>query len=248
MPDAPDRSWLTAHPIAHRGLHDGNRDIVENSLPAFALAVERGWPIELDVRLLADGSVAVFHDATLRRLLGEERPVRTLSRTDLPSLVLPGHGGTVPTLDETLELVAGRVPVVVECKPLRRGSARLAAAVAALLDDYTGEAAVLSFDPRLPGWFARHSPDRLRGLNMGAGIPLASRLLDGRRAGSYADPHFVGYPVERLPSPATERLRGGGVPVLAFTVRSGTQQRTARAHADGMFVEAWHREDPVQLP
>jgi glycerophosphoryl diester phosphodiesterase len=235
--------WLTGSPIAHRGLHDGNRRCAENSLPAFAAAVERGWPIELDVRLIGDGTVAVLHDADLRRVAGDARPLRALGADDLASIALPGGSGPVPTLRQVLDLVAGRVPLVVELKPQSRG-ARLAAAVAAVLDGYQGEAAVLSFDPRLVAWFARRAPDRPRGLNTGGSLPLA-RLLDRRAPLRVARPHFLGHGVQRLPSPLTRRVRAEGLPVIAFTVRTGAEQRLAEAHADGMFVETWRTDDPV---
>jgi glycerophosphoryl diester phosphodiesterase len=247
MTDGLDTSWLTAAPIAHRGLHDDNRQVAENSLLAFALAVERGWPIELDVRLLGDGTVAVVHDADLRRVAGVQRPLRALGAADLAEVALVGESGVIPTLPQVLDLVAGRVPLIVELKPQPRGS-RLAAAVDAVLSGYRGEAAVLSFDPRLVAWFARRRPGRLRGLNAGAGVPLAGGLLDGDTSLRFARPHFVGFAVERLPAPLTVRIRARGRPVLAYTVRSGAQQRIAEAHADGMFVEVWRTDDPVDLP
>jgi glycerophosphoryl diester phosphodiesterase len=247
MDAAPDASWLTATPIAHRGLHDGNVEVAENSLPAFELAVARGWAIELDVRLLGDGTPAVVHDGDLRRLTGDERPLRALGREDLRSVALPGDSGPVPTLDEVLDLVAGRVPLVVEMKPQPRGTL-LATAVAAALAGYRGEAAALSFDPRLVGWFARREPGRLRGLNGGAGVPVAGGLLDSRVALRLARPHFLGFAVERLPAPLPARLREAGTPVLAYTIRTGAQQRVAETHADGMFVEVWGHCDPVRLP
>ena len=63
---APD--WLTARPIAHRGLHDRAASRPENTLAAARAAVAGGFAIECDVQLSADGEAMVFHDAALGRL------------------------------------------------------------------------------------------------------------------------------------------------------------------------------------
>jgi glycerophosphoryl diester phosphodiesterase len=239
-------TWLTAAPIAHRGVHDDNVDIAENSIPAFRAAIDRGWPIELDVRLLGDGTPVVFHDANLRRLCGIDRSLRTVVADDLRHLRLPGGCGPIPTLPEALAAVAGAVPVIVECKPHGRRGAVLSRVVHEALAGYHGTAAVLSFDPRIVSWFARREPRRPRGVNGGAlPIPL-DRLFLAQPIP--LRPHFVGFRVERLPSPVTARLRQRGLPVLAFTVRTRTQQRIAEQHADGMFLEVWDRVDPVLVP
>lgn len=244
MSATPDGSWLTASPIAHRGLHDDNVDVAENSLPAFELAIERRWTIELDVRLLGDGTPVVFHDATLLRLCGIDRPLRRMARSDLDEVSLP-DGTRIPTLAAALQAVAGAVPVIVECKPQGRRSEALASAVHDTLASVAGPTAVLSFDPRIVSWFARREPGRLRGLNAGALPATVDRLVLGR--GRQGQPHFTGFPVAALPSALSTRLRGRGVPVLAYTVRTGAEQVIAEQHADGMFVELWNTVDPVRI-
>ena len=112
----PVPRWLTATPIAHRGLH-ALPDAPENSLAAFAAAVDAGYPIELDVRLLADGRVAVFHDHDLVRLTGVTGPLEARSAGDLRPLRLLGTDERIPLLPEVLDRVAGRIPLLVEIKP-----------------------------------------------------------------------------------------------------------------------------------
>jgi glycerophosphoryl diester phosphodiesterase len=82
--------WLVRIPIAHRGLHDVSRGVIENSLPAFWAASRAGYPVELDVRLLADGEIVVFHDRTLDRLTNEVGPIASRTSRDLRNVFLSG--------------------------------------------------------------------------------------------------------------------------------------------------------------
>jgi glycerophosphoryl diester phosphodiesterase len=236
--------WLRT-PIAHRGLHDANRSIPENSLAAFAAAADAGLPIELDVRLSADGAVVVHHDTTLRRLCDVPLAVARATLAELRSHPLAGTDEVTPTLTEVLDLVAGRVGVVVELKPVARGGSQLCAGVAEVLAACGRPTTVHSFDPRLVRWFARHAPDVVRGQAAGADEPpaLVRRYLDAMVARRDVD--YVVYSLARITDPGVAALRARGVPVLAYTVRTGTDMARARAHADGAFVESWDRDDPV---
>ena len=111
-----DLSWLTARPIAHRGLHDGNKAVWENTLTAFSRAVEKNYAIECDVLISKDGVPVVLHDADLRRLTGSEGKVCDKTAAQLRKLKVGGTGDHVPSLSEMLDLVKGRVPLVIELK------------------------------------------------------------------------------------------------------------------------------------
>lgn len=95
------KTWLVETPIAHRGLHDKN--IPENSLGAFAKAIEKGFAIELDVQLLADNTVVVFHDDSLARMTGNDGYIKYLNKEDLKALKLKGTKESIPTLKEVLD-------------------------------------------------------------------------------------------------------------------------------------------------
>lgn len=144
---------------AHRGLHGGG--VPENSLPAFAAAVERGCGIELDIQLSRDGEVMVFHDAGLLRMTGCDRRLSELTRAELSALRLAGTEERIPTLGEVLRLVDGRVALLVELKGTKKSTA-LCDAAAELLRDYRGAWCCESFNPLLvrgmhrcvPGVFA----------------------------------------------------------------------------------------------
>ncbi len=148
--------------FAHRGLHDGNRTVAENSLASFRRAIEEGYGIELDVRPLGCGGLVVFHDRDLSRVCGLGRPLERLDMHRLGECRLPG-GERIPTLEDVLALVRGRVPLLVEIKaegPYARPGrmAWLCRQVAQRLDKYSGLVAVQSFHPGVLAWFAKHRP------------------------------------------------------------------------------------------
>ena len=161
-------------PYAHRGLWGG--EIPENSLAAFALAAEKGYAIELDVQLSADGEVMVFHDYTLDRMCGVQGKLSERTAAELSTLALSGTDETIPTLRQVLEVVAGRVPLLVELKGESTQNG-VCAPVAALLDDYHGAYCVESFNPILLGWWKKNRPQVVRGL-------LVTDLLRSKREGS----------------------------------------------------------------
>jgi len=135
---------FTKYKYAHRGLHSDG--VPENSLAAFEAAVERGFAIELDVRLSKDGVLVVFHDDTLTRVCGIEERVDAYTAEELSKIPLLGTGECVPTFDEVLALVDGKVPLLVEIKE-DGGDDRVSIAAANRLKSYTGPFVVESFNP-----------------------------------------------------------------------------------------------------
>lgn len=157
----PDMSRLRCD-YAHRGLHgDG---IPENSLPAFDLAASHGYGIELDVQLSSDGVIMVFHDGTLIRMTGQEGKLCEYTCAELQSMHLGESGEVIPTFDQVLDTVGGRVPLLIELKgESAGGNAALCEKLAARLDGYAGDFCIESFNPMLLRWFKRNRPDIVRG-------------------------------------------------------------------------------------
>ena len=166
--------------FAHRGLHDLGMGIAENSLPAFERACRYGFGIELDVRLSKEGTPHVFHDATLKRVCGIKKQLSELSDRDLRAARLFSTDERIPTLAEMLDLIGGRVPLLVELK--NDGNPKpFAKTVSAMLAEYKGFHLVQSFDPRLLREYSRRSPDTPCGL-------LATRLREnGEKIGRIID-------------------------------------------------------------
>ena len=129
---------------AHRGLHD--ETIPENSLAAFARAVEMGFGIELDVRRSADGELVVFHDDSLERMVGCHGSTRDFTAKELSAMSLAGTKEGIPTLNQVLKLVDGKVPLLIEIKE-NAVEKDIAAETAELLRGYRGAYIVESFNP-----------------------------------------------------------------------------------------------------
>ena len=153
------RQWR----YAHRGLHDKEKGIPENSMAAFKRAAANGFGAELDVHLMKDGTLAVIHDASLLRTAGADVLIEDLTAADLENYRLEGTEQRIPLLEEVLPLFAGRAPVIVELKAERGNAEALAAAVCSVLDKSKAETMVESFDPRCLMWLWQNRPDIVRG-------------------------------------------------------------------------------------
>lgn len=151
---------LLSTDYAHRGLWDKNHP--ENSLGAAALAVRYGYGIELDVRLSADGKIVVFHDESLLRMCGVDKKVSACKLAELKQMRLLNTRYTIPTLDELLDAVDGRVPLLIEIKGEGKQE-KLCRALAERLDTYGGSFAIQSFSPLHLGWFKSYRPRFARG-------------------------------------------------------------------------------------
>lgn len=229
--------WLGTWRYAHRGLHGPG--VAENSPGAFALAIEAGLGIECDIQRSADNRAMVFHDWTLERLTGAEGPTEARSAAELAGLTLLDTGECIPPLAQVLAQVAGRVPLLIEIKSRReRQPAPVCLAVRRELDGYTGLHAVMSFDPRVGRWFARHSPRTVRGLVVSEEGKRGWRGAWERHSALWhARPDFLAYDVRDLPSRFAAARRRRGLPVLTWTVRTAEAAQVAAAHADAPIAE-----------
>lgn len=146
---------------AHRGLH--GEGTPENSLKAFRRAVENNYGAELDIHLLKDGSLAVFHDSTLKRMTGAEGKVADLTADELGNYRLLDTEETIPLFSQVLEVFAGKTPLIVELKTDGDNAAALCQVACRMLDEYQGLYCLESFDPRCIHWLKKNRPDLVRG-------------------------------------------------------------------------------------
>ena len=245
-------------PIAHRGLHDASAGIIENSAPAFTAAIAKGYGIECDLRPAADGTPIVFHDETLERLVDGAGPVAALPPAALTALAYRSArdvGTRIITLADLIDLVDGRVPLLVEIKSewappdpaFMSRIARLAMAGAA-----RGPLALMSFDPAVVAAQRQLAPAVPRGIVSGvyrgdgwwldkldaARAERLTHLLESRPAA----PHFYAYHVAALPTPVTRFVRETlGLALFAWTVRTAAERAVAARFADAPIFEG----DPV---
>ena len=202
-------------------------------MAAFRAALDIGAGIECDVRLSGDGQVMVFHDHDLRRLCASALAVESTSATVLASQKLFDSGEHIPRLAELLELVAGRVPLLIEVKCRGGNAARVTAAVAAELKAYSGPVGVMSFEPSVGRWLARHEPELRRGLV----ISERAGALDRWRSIRASSPHFLAVDFGALARPWAQKARRNRW-VYSWTIRSPIQRQTGEIHADALIWES----------
>lgn len=238
-------------PIAHRGLHDVKHGIVENTQPAFEAAIAGGYGIECDIRPMQGGHPVVFHDEKLGRLVKSNKAVADLTTADLKSLRHRIGDAPIMTLAGLLELVRGRVPLFVEIKSeWDPPDTRFMANIAAIVSQYKGPLAFLSFDPAVLVAMRKLTPEIPRGIDSGRytgagwwlrkigkarGADLRNLLESGP-----VDPAFYAYQVDALPTPVTEYARRvADIPVVSWTVRTAKQRRIAEKWSDAMIFEGF---------
>jgi glycerophosphoryl diester phosphodiesterase len=244
---APD--WLTARPIAHRGLHDRTRGIIENTSSAAAAAVAGRFGIEVDLQLTADGEAMVHHDDELGRLTDGSGNLVDMTAAQLKQVAFRNTADRMMTLTDLCTLVAGRVPLVLEVKSRFNGDRRLVTRMAQVLAAYTGPVVAMSFDPDQVMALRELAPSLPRGI-------IAQRSYDDAdwtdltkaqrdemlnlRHGFRTQPHFVAYWIEQLPAPAPWIARHiFGCPLLTWTVRTPAQRTRAARFADQMIFEGF---------
>jgi glycerophosphoryl diester phosphodiesterase len=239
--------WLTARPIAHRGLHDAAGGVIENTASAFTAAIAGGYGIETDLQISADGEVMVHHDDALGRLTSGTGRLADLSAAEIKAVRFKASPDRILTLGELCELVAGRATLVLELKSHFDGDRRLVQRTAAVLANYAGPAAVMSFDPALIETVRRVAPGLPRGIvaerhyadHEWDRMPPAEKwrmahLLHALRT----RPQFVAYGIKDLPAAAPLIARWiFGLPLLTWAVRSDDDQRSAMRWADQMIFE-----------
>lgn len=239
--------WLIERPVAHRGLH-GN-GLIENTLGACRAAMEAGYANEVDIQLTADNEVVVFHDDTLDRLTDATGPLAARTLAELKQVAIRGSNERIPTLQELLDTVAGRTPLVIELKSNWDGSDRLAARTAEILRGYKGPAAVMSFDPQVVMALRKHAPGLTRGIVAEryyddpewAPLGAARKFQFGNLLHIHRTrPHFVAYSVRDLPAFAPLAARYIlGMKLLTWTVRTDAERARARRWANQMIFEGF---------
>ncbi|PNG27097.1 glycerophosphodiester phosphodiesterase family protein [Methylocella silvestris] len=245
--DAP--AWLTARPIAHRGLHCIARGVVENSIAAAEAAIAKACAIECDLELAGDGEAVVFHDETLDRLTFTEGRVARFSSAELETVAFRGANARIRTLPAFLAAVAGRTPLVIEIKSRFDGDFRLPERALEALSSYAGPAALKSFDPVIVAFLRARRPGRPVGLIAQAHFTAADWphlsvkqrvCLEAFTDFALARPDFLSWNVADLPHAAPQLCRHSlGLPVMTWTVRTDEERRRAAHFADQIIFEGF---------
>jgi glycerophosphoryl diester phosphodiesterase len=241
--------WLTARPVAHRGLHDAARGIIENMPGAAQAAISGNFSIECDIQLTADGEAMVHHDDALGRLTDGSGALLGMTAAQLKAVPFKGTPERMMSLGDLCALVQGRVPLVIEVKSHFDGDRKLVTRMAQVLACYCGPAVGMSFDPDQVLALRDLMPARPRGIiaersydetDWPEATPAQRRGMLHLRHAFHTRPHFVAYWVDELPAPAPWIARNiFGLPLLTWTVRTAEQRERAARYADQMIFEGF---------
>ena len=235
-------------PLAHRSLHDVSDGRPENSRAGIRAAIAAGYGIEIDLQLSSDDQAMVFHDYDLARLTGTSGPLRLRTANDLSKMTLTGGDEGIPTLQAVLQLVRGKVPLLIEIKDqdgaMGTNIGTLERATSDAIAAYSGPVAVMSYNPNSVAEMARLAPDVARGLVTRAYDPKVEvlpvavcdhlrEIPDFDRVGAA----FISHEMADLQRPRVAALLNAGAHVLCWTVRSPEQEEQARKVAENITFE-----------
>ncbi|MFJ6325460.1 MULTISPECIES: glycerophosphodiester phosphodiesterase [unclassified Rhizobium] len=229
-------AWLTERPVAHRGYHDMNKEVWENTLSAFSRAIEAGFAIECDLHYASDGVPVVFHDDDLQRVCNLPGEVRDRTSAELGLLSIGGTKDKIPTLKQLLQLCDGKVPLVLELKGREGDDEGFAEAVLEVLEGYKGHVSLMSFDH----WLLKD----LKALGSPYPVGLTA---EGNKPETFFQHDeamqlgldFISYFFGHLPNPFITAQRQRGIPVITWTVRDEAARKHTFANADQMTFEGF---------
>lgn len=240
--------FIAKLPIAHRGLHNAELNIIENSRGSVMAAIEHGYAIEIDVQLTKDEQAIVFHDENLNRLINNEGNVVDFTLSELCKMTYIANGEKIISFARLLEIVDGKVPLIVEVKSLANNIGPLEKHIAELMKNYQGDICIMSFNPFTVKEFKRIAPHIVRG------IVAEYNMLPAKWPGTNAllrfifkhllhwpltQPHFISYHVHELPTLSVKVARFFGKPVITWTVKSPKDAEHSNKYADQITFEQY---------
>lgn len=235
-----DLEFLKQNLIAHRGMYNIKKGIPENSLKAFEKAIKNNYIIELDLHILKDKSVIVFHDDNLKRMTGINKNIKDVTYDEIKNLKLQNTDNHIPLLKEVLNLVNGKVPIIIELKyDVRCGA--LEDKAMEILKKYKGKYVVKSFNPFSVYWLRKKYPKVIRG-QLACGFEndkiniIKKFLLKNMIFNSITKPDFVSYDINSLPNKKVEKYRKDNL-VLGWTIKNKSDLEKAKKYCDNFICE-----------
>ena len=227
--------------IAHRGIHIPNTNYVENSMPAFQKALEMNYPIELDIHITKDHELVVIHDSNLKRSTGIEKLVENCTLKELKELRLFKTDNCIPTLNEVLELIEGKVPLIIEIKNEGKIGI-LENKLMEILQNYTGEFIIESFNPLVLLWLKKHAKNVIRGQLSAKNIKeIKSHLLRyllGKMIFNFiTEPHFIAYYIKDIDKKIYLKCQRKKQFLIAWTLEDQVQYEKYHSYCDAMIFD-----------
>lgn len=240
-----ENSWLFKKPIAHRGFHNPNAP--ENSLKAYMNAIKMDYAIELDIHMINDGNLIVFHDDNVERMTGVNMDVTDLTMDDINELRLFNTSEKIPLFRELLELVDGQVPLLIEIKDTSKVGV-IEESLLSHLEGYSGEYVVQAFNPLRIKWLKNNAPHIIRGQLSGlytdSDIGFFEKFVLGNLGFNIiTKPDFINYEIEGLEKPIVKFLKFMGYPVISWTATDSETYCKALRLSGNVVFEKVNPED-----
>lgn len=235
-----DINFLTQNLIAHRGYHNIKKGIPENSIMAFENAIKHNYLIELDVHILKDGEIVVFHDDNIKRMTGIDREIKDMDYDEIREIKLQETNQRIPLLKEVLKVVDGKVPLIIELKyDVKCGV--LEKEVIKILKEYNGKYAIKSFNPFSIIFIKNNFPEAIRGQLAtdfkDDNISKIKRIFLSKMLFNFiSKPDFISYNINALPNKRVSKIRSNKV-ILGWTVRNNDNLKKAKKYCDNFICE-----------
>ncbi|MGD9964015.1 MAG: glycerophosphodiester phosphodiesterase family protein [Candidatus Izemoplasmatales bacterium] len=243
-----DLEWIKLRYIAHRGFHSLDKSIPENSLLSFKKAIDYGCAIELDIHVLKDGTVVVFHDDDLNRVCKQDLKIAEVTYDKIKNYKLLNTNEKIPLFTDVLSLVNGKVPLLIELKP-HGDYVKLCEAFMVLIKGYEGEYAIQSFNPKIINWFRKNAPEIARG-------QLAEYFTDNETLSKinkfilkrmwlnrFTKPDFINYGLKDLPNKYVQKIHNQGLPIIAYTARNQLEFDMVKKYYDNTVFEFFRPDE-----
>lgn len=222
--------------IAHRGVYD-NKNIYENTLESFALAIKKGYIIELDVRITKDDKIIVFHDKNTKRITKINKIIEKTTYKELNNQKIIN----IPLLQEVLKLTNGKVPILIEIKPTEQ-STKLNTLLMDMLKEYKGKYAIQSFSPKILYWFKNNHPNVLRGqLSYKYKKEKMSKykkyILSNMLLNFITKPNFISYKYNELSLSKIKKYKKKNIRVIGWTITNEREFKHYKKYYDNLICE-----------
>lgn len=223
--DMKDMTWIKEDLIAHRGFHTLDKSVPENTLLAFQHAIDRGYGIEMDINVCKDGTVVVFHDPNLKRLCGKDISLSDVNYDEIKEEKILSSNETIPTLKKVLAFVGGRVPLLIELKPLGNNDL-LCEQFMEDMKDYQGKWAMHSFHPNTVNWFKKHHPEVIRGQvteyfrDDERMKKITKFLMKTMILNIFSKPDFINYGIHDMPNKYLDKAMKKGIICIGYASRN----------------------------
>lgn len=237
-------SWIITRPVAHRGLHNIDEGIPENSLPAFKMAVKSGYPIELDVHQTIEGDLFILHDFNTKRVCGRDVDTADMHTDMLNEFKLHGTEYSIPLFEDVLNVVDGKVPMLIEIKSESLHVGKLEDRLLKMLENYKGDVAFESFNPLSMRYIRKRDESYMRGqlsyeFKGKNDIPrLIKKMLINCKLDFLSMPDFIAYDIDAMPKDFLRVIhKKNKIALLGWTVRTEFDRQLAEKECDNYIFE-----------